>query len=232
MEKLPQHIAIIMDGNRRWAKAKTIDPKLGHKEGAKNLENIARFANSIGLKYLTVYAFSTENWKRTEDEVGTLMKLLQHYLDDFSKRADTENIRINILGDIDVLDKAISDSIYKVMERTKNNTGLMLNVAFNYGGRAELIHAFKNISKDIIEKNIQIEEITEQLINENLYTKGIPEPDIMIRTSRELRTSGFLLWQMAYTEFIFVNKHWPDFNNQDLLNAIEECNKRKRNFGT
>lgn len=227
----PQHIAIIMDGNRRWAKAKGIDPKLGHKEGAKTLEDITRYANSIGLKYLTVYAFSTENWKRTEDEVGALMKLLQYYLDDFSKRADTENIRINILGDIDSIDKGVSSSIYNTMERTKNNTGLTLNVAFNYGGRAEVVHAFKNMSKDILDNKIKIEDINEELINENLYTKGIPEPDIMVRTSGEFRTSGFLLWQMAYTEFMFIDKHWPDFNRQDLLDVIEEYNKRKRNFG-
>ena len=231
MEKLPEHIAIIMDGNRRWAKSKGMDEKLGHKEGAKTLENITKFANNIGLKYLTVYAFSTENWRRAEEEVGLLMKLLENYLEDFSKRADTENIRIKVLGDTAVLKKSTATSMKNVVERTKNNTGVTLNIAFNYGGRSEIINAFKNISQDIIDKKISIENIDEELINENLYTKGIPEPDVMIRTGGDMRTSGFLIWQSQYTEFIFLDKYWPDFNNQDLLDVIEEYNNRKRNFG-
>ena len=231
MEQLPEHIAIIMDGNRRWARAKGLDPKLGHKEGAKTLEKITRYANKIGIKHLTVYAFSTENWRRAEDEVGALMKLFEFYLEDFAKRADTENIKINIMGNLTVLKKSMQESIKNMMKRTENNTGVTLNVAFNYGGRAELIFAIKNMAKDVIENKLKIEEIDELIVENNLYTKGIPDPDIMVRTSGEIRTSGFLLWQEAYTELMFLEKHWPDFSEQDLEDVITEFNKRKRNFG-
>lgn len=228
---LPKHIAIIMDGNRRWAKANGLEAKQGHKQGAKTLENIVRYANKIGIKHLTVYAFSTENWKRTKEEVGALMLLLQNYLDDFSKRADTENIKIKVLGDITALSKGMQASINKSMERTKNNTGIVMNVAFNYGGRTELVYAFKKIATKIKVNELDIEDINEELISNNLYTVGQPDPDLMIRTSGELRTSNFLPWQLAYTEFYFVSKHWPDFTENDLDEAIAEYQRRNRKFG-
>ena len=231
MQNLPTHIAIIMDGNRRWARNKNMDAKLGHREGAKTLEKIVRFCNKIGLKYLTVYAFSTENWKRAEDEVKALMLLLQGYLDDYSKRADTENIKIKILGDITVLSKGMQNSINKAMERTKDNTGLVFNIALNYGGRAEIVRAIKNIANDVKKDNVQIENIDEELVSNYLYTQGQPDPDVLIRTSGELRTSNFLPWQIVYSEFIFFDKHWPDFNEEDIIESIKIYQKRNRKFG-
>ena len=230
-ENFPKHIAIIMDGNRRWAKAKGMPGKAGHKEGAKTLEKIVRYANKIGLEYITVYAFSTENWKRTEDEVGALMTLLQNYLDDYSKRADTENIRVKILGDISVLSEGMQKSINKCMERTKNNTGVTFNIALNYGGRNEIVSAVKNIAKEVKDGNLEIEDITEEVISNNLYTKGEPDPDLVIRTSGELRTSNFLPWQIVYSEFVFLDKLWPDFTEEDLDSAILEYQRRNRKFG-
>lgn len=230
-ENMPKHIAIIMDGNRRWAKAKGMPVSYGHKEGAKTLEKIVRYANKIGLEYITVYAFSTENWKRAEDEVKSLMILLQNYLDEYSKRADTENIRVKILGDISALSIGMQKSIKKCMERTKENTGVTFNIALNYGGRDELIKATKKIASQVKNNEIQIEEITEELISNNLYTKGEPEPDLLIRTSGEQRLSNFLPWQLVYTEFLFVDKLWPDFKEEDMNDAIIEYQKRIRKFG-
>ena len=230
-EKMPKHIAIIMDGNRRWAREKGLDPKQGHREGAKTLEKIVRYANKIGLEYITVYAFSTENWKRSEDEVGALMILLQKYLDDYSKRADTENIKVKVLGDITRLSEGMQKSIKKCMERTKNNTGVVFNIALNYGSRNEIVSAVKNIAYAVKNGNINVEEITEDTISNNLYTAGEPDPDLLIRTSGELRLSNFLLWQLAYTEFLFVDKHWPDFSEEDIDMAIEVFQKRNRKFG-
>ena len=230
-ENMPKHIAIIMDGNRRWARAQGKPASFGHKAGAKTLEKIVRYANKIGLEYITVYAFSTENWKRTEEEVSALMMLLQSYLDDYSKRADTENIKINVLGDITRLSESMQKSINKCMERTKENTGIIFNIALNYGGRAEIVNAVKKIAEQVKEGKIQCEEIDENTISENLYTKGQPDPDLLIRTSGELRTSNFLPWQIVYSEFVFVEKHWPDFSEEDLIRAIEEYQKRNRKFG-
>ena len=230
-EKMPKHIAIIMDGNRRWAREKGLDPKQGHREGAKTLEKIVRYANKIDLEYITVYAFSTENWKRSEDEVGALMILLQKYLDDYSKRADTENIKVKVLGDITRLSEGMQKSIKKCMERTKNNTGVVFNIALNYGSRNEIVSAVKNIAYEVKNGNINVEDITEDTISNNLYTVGEPDPDLLIRTSGELRLSNFLLWQLAYTEFLFVDKHWPDFSEEDIDMAIEVFQKRNRKFG-
>ena len=229
--KLPVHIAIIMDGNRRWARNNNLDVRLGHKKGAETLENIVKYCNKIGIKYLTVYAFSTENWKRSKEEVGALMLLLQKYLDDFAKRADTENIKIQILGDRENLPNGLAKGIEKVEERTKNNTGLTFNVAFNYGGRDEIVKAVKNIALNVKNENINIDDITEELISNNLFTKNMPDPDLMIRTSGEIRTSNFLPWQLVYSEFYFTNKLWPDFTSEDLDEAIEEFNRRNRKFG-
>ena len=230
-ELMPQHIAIIMDGNRRWAREKGLDPKLGHKAGAETLEEIASYANKIGLKYMTVYAFSTENWKRTKEEVGALMILLRSYLDKFLNRESLRNIRIRVLGDIEGLDGGLRDSINKIVDKSKHNTGLTLNIAFNYGGRAEIVRATKIISEKIKNDEIKLENINEQLVSDTLYTNGEPDPDLLIRPGGELRISNFLLWQLAYTEFLFIDKYWPDFSEEDLLNAIEIFEKRNRKFG-
>ena len=230
-ELMPKHIAIIMDGNRRWAREKGLDPKLGHKAGAETLERIASFANQIGLKYLTVYAFSTENWKRTKEEVGALMFLLRTYIDKFLNKDSLHNIRIRLLGNIDGLDEGLRNSINRIMENSKDNTGLTLNIAFNYGGRDEITRAVRSITEKAINNEINVEDINEQLITDNLYTKGEPDPDLIIRPGGELRVSNFLLWQLAYSEFLFVDKYWPDFSKKDLLDAIEVFEKRNRKFG-
>ena len=228
---MPKHIAIIMDGNRRWAKAKGKPASFGHKEGAKTLEKIVRYANKIGLQCITVYAFSTENWKRAEDEVKALMLLLQNYLDDYSKRADTENIRVKILGDISALSEGMQKSIIKCMERTKDNTGVTFNIALNYGGRNEILKAVKEIAEEIKDEKIDIKDITEEMISNHLYTKNEPDPDLVIRTSGELRLSNFLPWQSVYAELLFIQKNWPDFEEEDLDKAIIEYQKRTRKFG-
>ena len=230
-ENLPKHIAIIMDGNRRWATSKNMPVSFGHKEGAKTLEKIVRYANKIGIKYITVYAFSTENWKRTTEEVIALMNLFQSYLDDYSKRADSENIKVKIIGNRQGLSEKMQKSIEKCMERTKDNTGITFNIALNYGGRDEITNAVKHIAEKIQNKEINIEDITEQMISDNLYTAEQPDPDLLIRTSGELRLSNFLPWQLAYTEFLFVDKNWPDFNEKDLDDAIEVYKSRNRKFG-
>ncbi len=228
---MPKHIAIIMDGNRRWAKGKMLPVKLGHKQGAETLKKVVRHANKIGLEYITVYAFSTENWKRSKEEVDSLMSLLENYLDDFAKEADTENIVIRVLGDLTALSESLQDSIKRTIERTKNNTGTIFNIALNYGGRNEIVNAVREISKEVQTGNLKIEDIDENIISEHLYTKKDPDPDLLIRTSGELRLSGFLPWQTVYSEFIFLEKLWPDFTTEDLDNAIEVFKKRNRKFG-
>lgn len=231
IENLPKHIAIIMDGNRRWAKREGLETALGHKEGAENLKRIAKFANSIGIKYMTVYAFSTENWKRAEQEVSAIMKLLKFYLGDFLSKASVDNIKINVIGNSYNLSEDLKKEIQKAVDKTANNTGMVLNIAFNYGGRDELVNATKNIVKQIQENRISIDEINEQTISDNIYTAGQPDPDLVIRTSGEQRISNFLLWQIAYSEFIFSNKYWPEFNNEDLLECIKIYQHRTRKFG-
>lgn len=228
---LPTHIAIIMDGNRRWAKSQGKPAGFGHKAGAKTLENIVRYANKIGIEYITVYAFSTENWKRAEEEVSGLMLLLQNYLADYSKRADTENIRIKVLGDITKFPEGTQKSINDCIERTKNNTGVTFNIALNYGGRTEIIDSIKKIANDLKAGKLKEEEITEDLVNSYLYTKDMPDPDLIIRTSGEQRLSGFLAWQSTYSELYFIEKNWPDFTEKDLDEAIEEYSRRTRKFG-
>ena len=228
---LPEHIAIIMDGNRRWAKEKNLEVKQGHYAGAENLEKIAQYANKIGIKYMTVYAFSTENWKRSENEVKALMMILKNYIEKLLKRTAANNIKINILGDISRLEIGLQNSINKIIDKTKNNTGLTLNIAFNYGGRAEILRATKHIAEEVHEGKLDLEKIDEKCIENHLYTKGQPDPDILIRTSGEIRISNFLLWQLAYTEFIFIDKYWPDFNENDIEESIHIFQKRHRKFG-
>ncbi|MBQ9298405.1 MAG: isoprenyl transferase [Clostridia bacterium] len=231
LNNLPKHIAIIMDGNRRWAKQKGLEAKLGHKAGADALEKITLYANKIGIKYLTVYAFSTENWKRTEEEIGALMILLEAYLNKFAKRAKEENIQVRVLGDIEVLNESLKNKMKETIELTKDNTGLTLNIAFNYGGRAEIVKAVKDISKKVLDGKINLEDINEAEVANSLYTHGEPDPDLVIRTGGELRTSNFLPWQIVYSEFYFVEKYWPDFDEESLIEAIKEYQRRNRRFG-
>mgnify|MGYP002617231559 FL=1 len=230
-ENLPKHIAIIMDGNRRWAKAKGKPAGFGHREGAKVLEKIVRYANKIGIEHITVYAFSTENWKRAEEEVSTLMALFQGYLDDYSKRADSENIKVKIIGNRKGLSDKMVSSIEKCMERTKNNTGIVFNIALNYGGREELLNVTRKIAEDVKNGVLQPKDIQENDIEKYLYTQGQPDPDLLIRTSGEKRLSNFLPWQLSYSEFLFIDKNWPDFTEEDLNQAIVEYQKRTRKFG-
>ena len=205
--------------------------KLGHKQGAETLKKIAKYANKIGVKDLTVYAFSTENWKRSEEEVSALMGLLASYLEEFSKTADIDNVKIRVFGDMSALNEKLQESINEAINRTKDNTGLALNVCLNYGGRAEIIKATREISELVKSGEINPEEIDEKLVEKHLYTNELKDPDLMIRTSGEIRTSGFLLRQLAYTEFIFLVKNWPDFNEKDLDYCIEQYQKRNRKFG-
>ena len=228
---LPRHIAIIMDGNRRWAKKRMLPVKLGHKEGAETLKKVVRYANKLGLEYVTVYAFSTENWKREQEEVDALMSLLETYLDDFAKEADTENIVIRVLGRRKELSERLLQKIDQTVERTKNNTGTIFSIALNYGGRDEIVTAIKNIAEDVKENKVDIDSITEELVSDYMYTKNMPDPDLMIRTSGELRTSNFLPWQLVYSEFLFLDKYWPDFSEKDIDEAVEVYRKRNRKFG-
>lgn len=230
VNNLPEHIAIIMDGNRRWAKKNNLNTAQGHKEGAENLKRISKFANKIGIKYLTVYAFSTENWKRSEEEVGAIMKLLKFYILDFFKSYD-ENIKVNVIGRIGDLPKDLQKEIRSVEEKTKNNTGLVLNIAFNYGGRDEIVTAVKTITQKVLDGKLKIDDITENEVSNSLYTAGQPDPDLLIRTSGEERISNFLPWQISYSEFIFTDKYWPEYSNSDLLESIQIYQKRTRRFG-
>lgn len=228
---MPKHIAIIMDGNRRWAKKRSLPVKTGHKEGTETLKKIVRYANKIGIQYITVYAFSTENWKRSEEEVSNLMFLLGSYLENFSKEADTENIVIRVLGDLTALSEKLQKNIRDAIERTKNNTGIVFNIALNYGGRNEIVNAVKQIASKVKDGSLSIDDISEEVVSENLYTKSIPDPDLLIRTSGEIRLSGFLPWQSVYSEFLFIDKLWPDFSEKDLDEAIDVYGNRNRKFG-
>ena len=230
-ELLPKHIAIIMDGNRRWARQRNLPIKLGHKEGAETLKKVVRYANKRGIEYITVYAFSTENWKREKEEVDSLMSLLEYYLDQFSKEADSENIVIKVIGRRKELSEKLLKKIDEVVDGTKNNTGIVFTIALNYGGRDEIATAIKAIAEDAKDNKLNVDEIDEKLISEYLYTKNMPDPDLMIRTSGELRTSNFLPWQLVYSEFLFLDKLWPEFSEEDLENAIQIFSKRNRKFG-
>ena len=222
-----EHLAIIMDGNRRWAKEKSMMTTLGHKRGADVLVDIAKYCNEIGLKYLTVYAFSTENWKRTEEEVGYLMGLLGVYLDKFLNELDMKNIKISFIGNIDVIDSSLSNRIRNLEAKTSNNTGLNLIIAFNYGGRDEIVRACRNIAEEVKDGKLNLEDIDENVFSNHLYTKGKKDPDLVVRTSGEMRTSNFLPWQITYSEFLPLDKYWPDFTRDDVDFCIEEFSKRK-----
>lgn len=231
MENKLEHIAIILDGNRSWAKAKGMPATDGHKHGAKTLENISKYANKIGIKYLTVYAFSTENWKRSEQEVSLLMSLFESYLDNYSKEALKENIKVNIIGSRKGLSKKLIERIDKCEEMTKNCKGLNINIALNYGSREEITNAVRIMAQDVKDGKVDAQDINEQSITDALYTSHCPDPDLVIRTSGQQRLSNFLLWQLAYAEILFIDKHWPDFSEEDLDMAIEEYAKRNRKYG-
>ena len=223
---LPEHIAIIMDGNGRWAKKRSLPRTAGHIAGAKTFKNIARYCNKIGLKYLTVYAFSTENWKRPKDEVEGIMNLLRDYLKDAENFKD-ENIKVKFIGDLEPLADDIKELIKKDEDGSKDATGLNLNIAINYGGRDEITKAVKRI----VASGISPEDITEQTVSDYLYTKGMPDPDFIIRPSGEYRLSNYLIWQSAYAEYWFSDILWPDFTPKHLEKAIDEYNHRNRRFG-
>ncbi len=229
--KIPQHIAIIMDGNGRWAKKRNLPRVFGHKEGAKSVREITKNCAKIGVKYLTLYAFSTENWKRPENEIKFLMGLLKNYLDKEKKILIKNNIRLKVIGNKTKLPLEIIKKIKEIERITKNNTLLTLILALNYGARDEILNAVKNIAKDIKRNKIEGNKITENLFEKYLYTKDVPDPDLLIRTSGEMRISNFLLWQIAYTEIYVTKTLWPDFRKKELLKAIYDFNKRERRFG-
>jgi len=229
--RLPVHIAIIMDGNGRWAQKRGLTRSIGHREGSGTLKKLVGFCDDIGIKYLTVYAFSTENWKRPENEVNSLMSLLLNYLKNAEKELGGRNIRIRVIGDIKGLSGEIQEEIERVTISTRNNKGLTLNIALNYGSRDEMVSALKRMVQEAKEGKLGIEEINEIMITDRLYTTGIPDPDLLIRTGGEKRLSNFLLWQSAYTELWFSDELWPDFSEEHILEAIKEFQKRNRRYG-
>jgi undecaprenyl diphosphate synthase len=230
-QKIPKHIAIIMDGNGRWAKERNLPRTMGHKAGVETIRPIVKECSRLGVEYLTLYAFSTENWKRPQDEVDAIMNLLVQYLTKEFEELNKNNVVINSIGEIKKLPEQCRKELNKAYEKTKNNTGLTLNLALNYGGRDELLHAFKDIMKDIQEGKIDESEVDEQTIADHLFTAGMPDPDIIIRPSGELRLSNFLLWQSAYSELWFSDIKWPDFKKEDLQKAIHDFQIRDRRFG-
>ena len=228
---IPQHIAIILDGNGRWAKAKGMPRNFGHTQGSNNVEKICEVAYKMGVKYLTVYAFSTENWKRPESEVNMLMTLLRNYMKTCLKTAEKNRMRVRVIGDKSGLDEDIRNRIQELEEASKDNDGLNFQIAINYGSRDEMIRAMRKMSQDCVDGKLQPEEITENIFENYLDTHGIPDPDLLIRTSGELRLSNYLLWQLAYTEFYFTDVPWPDFTKEELEKAIAQYNNRDRRYG-
>jgi len=231
IDSVPKHIAIIMDGNGRWAIGRMLPRNLGHKAGVEALRDVIKMASNIGVKYLTLYAFSTENWKRPTSEVSLLMKLLIEYLRKEIGELHDNNVKIQVIGDISKFQDEVIDEVQKATIKTKDNEGLCVNIALNYGGRSEIINVVKNIAERAKSSQVEIDEIDEDLINSFLYTVGIPDPELLIRTSGEIRLSNFLLWQCAYSEFWFTDVYWPDFRGEHLLMAISDYQNRKRRFG-
>ena len=228
---VPQHIAIILDGNGRWAKKKGMPRSYGHTQGSKNVERICEDAYKMGVKYLTVYAFSTENWKRPKDEVDTLMNLLRNYMKTCLKTAEKNRMRVRVIGDKTALAEDIQKRIAELEEATKDNDGLCFQIALNYGSRDEMVRAMKRMAADCVDGKVGLEQVDEGLFETYLDTHDIPDPDLMIRTSGEQRLSNYLLWQLAYSEFYFTDVLWPDFTKEDLAKAIEYYNCRDRRFG-
>lgn len=228
---VPRHLGIIMDGNGRWAKKRGLPRSAGHTAGASNFRKITRYCSNIGISYLTVYAFSTENWKRPADEVQGLMKLFQQYLEEALRDFLNENICVRFIGDVSVFPESLRELIARVERLSAEKTGMVLNIAMNYGGRAEITHAVRLLAQKVKNGTLQPEEITEEQISSLLYTGGQPDPDLVLRPSGEYRISNFLLWQSAYTEYIIMDKLWPDFTTHDLDSALEQFSNRNRRFG-
>jgi len=231
LNNIPKHIAIIMDGNGRWAKQRNLPRSFGHKAGVETIREIVKECNKLNIKYLTLYAFSTENWKRPPDEVNALMKLLVEYLKNEFEELHSNNVIINSIGDISMLPLICQKELKSAYEKTKNNTGLTLNLALNYGGRDEITKAVVAIAEDVKKNKLSSDNINEDIISKYMYTSGMPDPDIIIRPSGEQRLSNFLLWQCAYSEFWYADINWPDFKAKDLHKAIADCQKRERRFG-
>ena len=228
---VPNHIAIILDGNGRWAKAKGMPRRYGHVKGCANLETVCDYMKELGVKYVTVYAFSTENWKRSKEEVDGLMKLFRSYLKKCIKLADKNKMRVRVIGEISAFDQNIQDSIVHLEEYSQKYDEIYFQIALNYGSRDEIVRGIRKLAQDAVDGKVKPEEIDEHVFDNYLDTAGIPDPDLMIRTSGELRLSNFLLWQMAYTEFYFTDVAWPDFNKAELVKAIEKYNQRDRRYG-
>jgi undecaprenyl diphosphate synthase len=228
---IPEHIAIIMDGNGRWAKRRGLPRVAGHRAGMKTVRGITRAADELGVKILTLYAFSTENWKRPRDEVEYLMKLPQEFLLTELKELIDRNVQVRILGNQDQLPSHTVKAVLEVQERTKHNTGLILNFALNYGSRDEMMYAIREIAQKVKSGKLEIDDITEETMGNHLFTRDLPDPDLLIRTSGEVRLSNFMLWQVAYSELWFTDVYWPDFSREDLMEAIYEFQHRNRRFG-
>jgi undecaprenyl diphosphate synthase len=229
--KIPQHVAIILDGNGRWAKSKGMPRNYGHTVGAKNVETVCQAADELGIKYLTLYAFSTENWNRPQSEVDALMKLLESYLKNCIKTAEKNHMRVRVIGDITRLREKFQQRIHELETASASNPGLNLTIAINYGSRDEMMRAMRRMMQDYKEDKLSIDQVDEQLFSTYLDTKEIPDPDLLIRTSGEQRLSNYLLWQLAYSEFYFTDVPWPDFHKKELELAIEAYNKRDRRYG-
>ena len=229
--RIPKHVAIILDGNGRWAKKRLMPRKYGHAHGAKTVEKVCEEAWRMGIKYLTVYAFSTENWKRPEDEINAIMKLLRDYLKNCMEISRKNDMCVRVIGDRSRLSDDIVKAIEELEEESKNNNGLNFQVALNYGGRDEITRAVRNIAQQVKDGTIKVEDINQDTISSSLDTADIPDPDLMIRTSGEQRISNYLLWQLAYSEFYFTDVLWPDFTKEDLEKAVAFYNKRDRRFG-
>lgn len=230
-DRLPLHIAIIMDGNGRWARQRGLPRTMGHRAGVEALRGIVQCASQIGIKYLTVYVFSTENWKRPQSEIGILMSLLKEYIRIELQELHSNEVRIRILGNINQLPKDVGEQVLLACDKTRNNKGLVLNLALNYGGRAEIIQALQGIVNDVLNNNLDLESITEEVFADYLDTADCPDPELVIRTSGEMRLSNFLLWQAAYSEIVVVDECWPDFKEESLLDTIRVYQNRDRRFG-
>ncbi|WP_314048981.1 isoprenyl transferase [Peptostreptococcus stomatis] len=231
LDKVPAHIAIIMDGNGRWAKSRFMPRTYGHKVGVETIRKVVKECSRLGIKYLTLYAFSTENWKRPKDEVSALMGLLVKYLRNELEELHKNNVKILTIGDISKLPQACIEELDHAKEKTKDNTGLVMSLALNYGGRNDLVNAVKNISQEVVDGKISVDDIGDDLISSHLSTKESPDPDLVVRTSGEQRLSNFLLWELAYSEFYFADIHWPDFDEKELQKAIFAYQSRDRRFG-